>query len=87
MIRVVELEKTCEAVPAQWEGKTDDGRFVYVRYRYGWLAVSFGETMDEAVDGRTCTPFHAHVGGQFDGHMTESELAEHTRGVVEWPDQ
>ena len=27
------LEKTCTACPAQWEGFTDTGREVYIRYR------------------------------------------------------
>lgn len=43
------LTKTCEAFPAQWEGQLEDGRWVYIRVRYGILSVGFGETRDAAI--------------------------------------
>lgn len=47
---VTELTKTCDACPAQWEGRTEDGGWVYVRFRWGGLRVGFGPTLDAAVD-------------------------------------
>jgi hypothetical protein len=36
--RVSKLTQTCKASPSQWEGLTDDGQFIYVRYpRLVWL--------------------------------------------------
>ncbi len=30
-INVLEVYRTCLACPAQWEGQSDDGQFVYIR--------------------------------------------------------
>lgn len=35
MIIITELQKTCDACPAQWSGKTDDNLEVYIRFRWG----------------------------------------------------
>lgn len=48
--RAVELDMTCGACPSQWEGKLEDGRFIYVRYRHSYLTVGLGESPDSAVD-------------------------------------
>jgi len=40
---------TCRACPSQWEGETEDGRAIYVRYRHGYLSAGVGSTMDDAV--------------------------------------
>lgn len=37
--RLKSLVKTCEACPAQWDGVTEDGRKVYIQYRYDHLTV------------------------------------------------
>jgi hypothetical protein len=47
---LVELRQTCPACPAQWEAKTDDGRFVYVRFRHGSSALGSQTSVDDAVD-------------------------------------
>ena len=33
-MRPVTLEMICGAYPSQWEGKFDDGKMFYIRYRY-----------------------------------------------------
>lgn len=35
MIKIVDIVKTCSYCPTQWEGKTDDGRTVFIRSRWG----------------------------------------------------
>jgi hypothetical protein len=47
--KLVALAKTCNACPSQWEGATDDGRHLYVRYRSGRLGWGLGDTIEEAV--------------------------------------
>lgn len=86
-MRVVEVTKTCEACPAQWEGVTDDGRSVYVRYRHGYLLVTAsapGGSMDEAIDGGVifAMPFGAPHGGT----MSAETLALCSEGVITWPE-
>ena len=69
-MNVVELAKTCSACPSQWTGRTDDGKWVYVRYRWGWLSVSVGEGDDvyAAVNGDEV--FEKQCGEEFDGEMS-----------------
>jgi len=39
MYKLVKLEKTCLACPSQWEGQINDGRWIYIRYRWGDLII------------------------------------------------
>jgi hypothetical protein len=82
MVIVNELEKTCDACPSQWEGKTIDGRHVYVRYRWGWLQVGFGPSLDAAVDDDT---IGKQLGDSFDGFLDLDGLKAATSGEVSWP--
>ena len=82
MIDVVELEQTCRACPAQWEGRTADGRHVYVRYRFGWLQVGVGATLEDAIDDETIT---LKLGDGMDGFLTYSQLIAATQDQVRWP--
>ena len=41
MIKIISLRRTCIACPSQWEGISDDGRTVLIRYRHGNLSVSY----------------------------------------------
>lgn len=83
-LRVASIVKTCEACPAQWEGHTIDLRPVYVRFRWGYLSVRIARLHEhDAVGGREV--FGKQIGGGLAGSMTGAELAEHTAGVIEWP--
>ena len=73
-IKVAHIRNTCPACPSQWEGATDDGQYVYIRYRWGWLRVEVG---NEIV-------YHQRIGGQLDGHMDENELSGHLKGVLDF---
>lgn len=52
ILQLVELEMTCSACPSQWEGRLVDGRYVYVRCRWGVLQVGIEYTLDEAIENR-----------------------------------
>jgi hypothetical protein len=43
---IVRLRMTTHSVPTQWEGRTDEGDDVYMRYRYGTFTVSIGEDIN-----------------------------------------
>ncbi|RZJ17087.1 MAG: hypothetical protein EON91_10750 [Brevundimonas sp.] len=52
-LRVVSLTQTCGRSPAQWEGRLDDDRPIFIRYRHGNLTVQLGEPgagLDGALD-------------------------------------
>jgi len=78
MIKVVELTQTCSACPSQWSGVTEDGRDIYVRYRWGHLWISWGVTGDMILS--------RDIGeSAWDGLLTYEELVEQTRGIISWP--
>lgn len=66
-MKVVSLNKTCSFCPLQWEGRLSDGRYTYIRYRWGWLGVAVGDTEDEAVGNKYI--YHEKVGDDYDGFM------------------
>ncbi len=68
-MEVKELRDLGGACPTQWEGRTLDGRAVYIRYRFGQLTVD--------VDGETL--YSEGVGAdEMDGVMTTEEMLGHT---------
>jgi hypothetical protein len=83
--RVSKLIQTCNGSPSQWEGLTDDGQFIYVRYRWGCLSIGSGKTMDEAVENVN-NLFEKSLGHKGDGSLEYAELREATMGVVDWPE-
>jgi hypothetical protein len=85
--KVVALNKTCSACPAQWEGTLEDGRTIYARYRGGALSVGIGDGLDEAIEnGWTDQALYAdYVGDGLDGFMDFEELSAHLYGLLEFP--
>lgn len=65
-MKVKNVVRTCAACPSQWEAETEDGRGVYIRYRYGciqvWVSHNAGE---DGLDG-DCV-FGDCIGDDFDG--------------------
>lgn len=67
------LECTCTSFPSQWEGHDDEGRYVYVRYRFGRLTV---ERAQNALLAGSELLVTAQVGGRYDGEMSEATMRE-----------
>ena len=63
--KVAHLTMTCSACPTQWEGETEEGVAIYIRYRYGSL------TLD--LDNETV--FQASIGDGLDGIIEPAEIA------------
>lgn len=88
-MKVVSITQTCNACPSQWEGTLDDGRMVYVRYRWGGLSIRVSnlptKKVMEAVDGEEI--FYKDIGDGLDGILEYSKLVEITEGVIDWPKQ
>lgn len=76
MYKVAKIIETCNGCPSQWSAKTDDGVYVYIRYRHGFLRVDIdGETVYE-------DNFTSESGG--DGAIDFYEMAERTKGVLDF---
>jgi hypothetical protein len=73
MFKVASLTKTCDACPAQWEGRTDKGEDVYIRYRWGSLRVD--------VSGATVLLLNS--GDAFAGWMEFEELQQLSSPVLD----
>ncbi len=75
-MKVVSIIQTCGGCPSQWEGKLDDGRMIYIRYRYGGLAINISalptDDVGEAVIGDYL--FKKQVGENLDGYITLPEV-------------
>ena len=75
-IKVNSIKQTCGACPSQWEGETDDKKYVYVRYRWGVLRVD--------VDSKT---IYGEVhGDSLDGYLAYDELIAFTGHLFDWPE-
>ncbi|MFF8406932.1 hypothetical protein ACF06P_35555 [Streptomyces sp. NPDC015684] len=71
-------ERTCEALPSQWNAWTVDGQYLYLRYRSGIGTVDAYDTEDseqwtQPPDGRVAM---FDTGSYFDGEMDLPEFCE-----------
>lgn len=73
-MKVKSLVRTCSACPSQWEGELEDGRFIYIRFRWGNLGYGIGDTPKNAVKnyryGDNCGDC------ELDGEMSDGEMIE-----------
>lgn len=72
--RVIFLEQTSEACPSQWEGKTEDGDFIYIRYRYGCGYIGLGKSINDAVDNKIFT--WQYTEDLYHGYITIREILQ-----------
>lgn len=87
MIIVTSVDRTCGACPAQWEGRTTDGRHIYARYRHGQFRVGVSDDEMDAVRAAYDRPVAwLTKGDSLDGHMTYQELKDWTAGLIQWPE-
>lgn len=80
-MKLSNLQRTCIACPSAWEGETEDGREVYIRYRYGQLVSYIGSpSLIEPVWKNETVILReiVEVGSQGDGSMDTSEMLEQT---------
>jgi hypothetical protein len=87
MIVVKEIEQTCEACPSQWEGYSDDGRSIYVRYRWGFLSVRIGSPGDKSefagVRGKEI--LHKKLGDSYHGFLSYEDLVKAASEIIQFP--
>ena len=73
------LEQTCDCCPSQWEGKLEDGRMFYVRYRFGVFKVLLSnnptDNLDDCWDNGKEIVYECDS-DSFNGFMTEDEMIE-----------
>lgn len=78
---VISLQCKHPQCPAIYEGKLEDGRMIYVRYRWGYFSIRVSDTAtnnaNEAMTGEEV--YGEAIGGDFDGAMDESEVLDYLK--------
>jgi hypothetical protein len=74
VINVISYRKTCPACPAQWEGVCSDGRFIYIRFRWGSLTWGVGNTIELAVDDSFACLDIISDEDSYNGYMEDEEM-------------
>lgn len=70
-LKLARIEQTCHACPSQWDAWTEDGTYIYIRYRYGYLTVT---RYDDPEADRGDVLFAMQYGDDLDGTMNEDEM-------------
>jgi len=74
--KIIKLTRTCGGYPSQWEGKLENGKMIYIRYRWGCLDVRVSKqpTKDilDAIKGESI--YKQYIGEKYDGVMENYEL-------------
>ena len=84
MITIVKQEQTCNMCPSQWDLWTEDGKYLYVRYRWGVLSIDLADSVDHWNANEHTLIFCEPIGDDLDGYMTLEELKEYTKDIFIW---
>ena|ERR1017187_6196920 len=75
-MKITKLTKICVTCPTQYEGETDDGKYVYIRYRFGNFKM---EVNHEVI-------FTTSIGNGLGGCIELDKIKELTKHLdIEWP--
>lgn len=86
-MKVIKLTKTCEACPSQWEGTLEDGRMIYIRYRWGYLSVRISEDKTEDIGDAVALGdeiFGKQINERPLGFMDYEELVKLTSHILDY---
>jgi hypothetical protein len=82
---IARIEQTCTACPSQWNAWTDDGEYVYIRYRWGCLSIDRAMTPDAWREDDCEVVLEKDIGELWDGQMSYDELKRFTKDVLVLP--
>ncbi len=87
MIKIIELIRTCTWCPAQWEGKTECDRLVYIKERHSNLTIRLSQAgatdIMKAIDGELI--YGEYTGTE--GRLRFDELMGFTIKVLEFSEE
>ena len=81
-IRVRKLVHVSDLHPAQWQGRTESGDYIFVRYRYGKLWIGIAPDYHRTPPTTVLETGYGDLG---DGYLSFRSLRNRTRGIVDWP--
>lgn len=86
-IHITKIERTGIACPSQWDAWTEDGQYVYIRYRWGNFSITTCDNEDSYfIDGRCVEICNWEGGDAMDGFMTNDEMVERSAGILTFAD-
>ena len=74
MPSLVDLTMTCASVPSQWEARTPDGGWIYIKYRDSSLSWGSGISLEHAVRNSDCHKERLNDEHAYDGEMSTFEM-------------
>lgn len=77
--KVKSCKQTSTACPSQWDIYTTDGKYIYARYRWGYLSL----TLNWGTDDRQVI-LGQNVRDGLDGYMKTAELIKLTSSILDW---
>lgn len=83
-ITIVKIEMTCDGCPSQWEAETSDGKYVYMRYRWGGFTVSMADNEDKIFTSDAIILFREQLGDALDGVLTDREMQLVLRNIFDF---
>jgi hypothetical protein len=88
MIKVVSIDYAGGACPYQLEGKTEDGKWFYLRYRGGWLRYVVAETHTTWMKSKKDSWYNysKQIGDEYDGGADHEKFMTELDGRVQFPE-
>lgn len=87
MIKIKSIEYAGGACPYQLEGTTEDGQWIYIRYRDGWLRYVVRQSPSHWV--RPNEPWYDYsekVGEDLDGWADHDKIYPHLKDKIQFPE-
>jgi hypothetical protein len=84
--KLASVTQTCEGCPSQWEGRLEDGRCFYIRYRWGhlqvWISKNASYAVKDALDGEQI--YSEQHGPDMDGVMQWPSVENYLSNVFDF---
>jgi hypothetical protein len=88
MIKIAKIDYAGGACPYQLEATTDDGKWLYIRYRGGMLRYVVAETHTQWMKSKKDSwyDFSQKIGDDFDGYPDHDKFMEVLKDKIQFPE-
>lgn len=80
--KVLTCKQTCNVCPSQWDVYTEDNKYIYIRYRFGFLEVVLNAFNDFGEEPKVLLA--VEYGDDYDGYLSFEKLKELTKHIIKW---
>lgn len=88
MVIIKKIHYSGGACPYQLEGETEDGKWIYIRYRGGMLRYVVAENDISWMKSRKDSwyDFSKNIGDELDGYAEHDKIYPHLKEHIQFPD-